>query len=116
MDALGEANNKCRKGGSVQFECPCCPEEFEQCRFKKLLQEGYIVKDGILRNQMNKYEVDEHKTQITLKSCDEEDGGVYVWICGKCNINKQFTLEVFEDSWCCIENLYIFNIKYIIKH
>ena len=83
----------CFVGGDISFECPCA-EELDFCSFKKLSQEGYIVRGGLLNSQHFKYELNERRTHITLKECHEEDEGTYVWMCGKCNVNRQFHLEV----------------------
>ena len=59
----------------------------------KLEQKRQIVRNGVLIND-HKYEFNEDKTHITLKECHEDDEGTYVWMCGGCNVNKQFHLEV----------------------
>ena len=82
---------KCNEGNNVGFECPCCPEEFNECRFKKLFQGGYIVRDGKLSSHHHRYQFNERKTHITLKECHEDDEGTYVWMC---NVNKEFRMEV----------------------
>ena len=83
----------CFVGGDISFECPCV-EELDSCGFKKHSQEGYIVRAGLLNSQHFKYELNEKRTHITLKECNEEDEGTYVWMCGRCNVNRQFHLEV----------------------
>lgn len=87
----------CPAGYEVSFTCPCCPEEFDDCRFKKLFKGGYIVRDGALYNGDTKFKLSDDKTHITLKECIEDDEGTYVWMCGRCNVNMHFHLEV-QDS------------------
>ena len=59
-------------------------------------QDGYIVPNGISSHHYRRYEFNEKKTHITLKECNEDDEGTYVWMCGRCNVNKQFHLKVLE--------------------
>ena len=57
--------------------------------------------DGVLNNHHDnhiRYKFNENKTLITLKECHEDDEGTYVWMCGRCNVNKQFHLEVQKVS------------------
>ena len=88
---------KCSDGDEVSFECPCCPEEFDDCRFKKLFEGGYIVRDGEIYNGAHRFQMNENKTGITLQECREDDEGTYIWMCGRCNVNRNFHLEVQES-------------------
>ena len=96
----------CNEGYDVSFECPC-PGELNECRFKKLFQGGYIVRNGILNAQLIKFEFNDKRTHITLKECHEEDEGTYIWMCGRCNVNKELHLEVQKVSGK--EFLHIYN-------
>ena len=87
---------KCLAGDEVSFECPCCPEEFDDCRFKKLFKGGYIVRGGVLYKGEDRFKMNENKTGITLQECLEDDEGTYIWMCGRCNVNRNFHLEVHE--------------------
>ena len=98
IQILGEINQLiCNERNDVSFQCPCS-EEFNECRFKKLFQGGYIVRDDSLNNHHHKYKFNERKTHITLKECNDEDEGTYVWMCGRCNVNRQFDLKVHKIS------------------
>ena len=54
--------------------------------------------DGVLRSHHHKYQFNGYKVHITLKECNEDDEGTYVWMCGRCNVNRQFYLEVQKVS------------------
>ena len=95
MNSKGESLS-CIAGGDFSFECPCCPTELDDCTFKKHGHDKYIARRGFL-NLNTKYEFNENKTHITLKRCDESDGGTYAWICGNCN-DKHFDLNVHKGG------------------
>ena len=87
---------KCFIGDDITFASPC-PEEVDSCTFKKQNQSHHIMRRGVL-NPNSKYTSDESKTHITLKGCNEDDEGTYVWMCGKSDVEKTFIVEINEDA------------------
>ena len=89
---------QCSEGSNVRFEIPC-PDDFVNSRFKKFFEGDFIVSDGVLRDEGGtRYELDEDKTHITLKECNEDDEGIYIWLCSTNNEVKHFNLEIRRQS------------------
>ena len=86
---------KCRTGDEVTFGCPCCPEKLDSFTFEKI-EGDFIARNGALNNLHNKYELSENKTQVTLKMCNEDDKGSYIW---KCDNHEHFVdLTIIKED------------------
>ena len=89
----------CSTGGEVTFESPCS-DDFKTCTFKKLEQDGYIVRRGGVTVNDFKYKLevtDYNVIVITLNQCNEDDEGTYEWICGKCRALRKLRVYRRHD-------------------
>lgn len=96
---------RCIVGDELSFECPCCSDELDDCRFKKHGDDGYIMRRGVL-NFNTKYSL--NMTHVTLKVCEESDDGSYVWMCESCSKEK-LDLKVQKSGLIILKLLFKFN-------